>query len=99
MQQACTPDVTRLCSDDVPDLERITVCMKRNRANLGSACGAAMGAGPPRAPTAIIRGVTDPEPQALKILQSAVAPSSREVKESAFNHRMRGACTAATSPA
>jgi hypothetical protein len=45
MQQACTPDVTRLCSDDVPDLERITACMKRNRANLSPACGAAMGAG------------------------------------------------------
>jgi hypothetical protein len=45
----------RLCGDDVPDLERITACMKRNRANLSSACGAAMGAG-----ATIIRGVTDP---------------------------------------
>jgi Cysteine rich repeat len=45
MQQACTPDVMRMCNDDVPDLERITACMKRNRANLSPACGAAMGAG------------------------------------------------------
>jgi hypothetical protein len=48
MQQACTPDVTRLCSDDVPDLERITACMKRNRANLSPACRTALGAGAQR---------------------------------------------------
>lgn len=45
MQQACTPDVMRLCNDDVPDLDRITACMKRNRANLSPTCSAAMGAG------------------------------------------------------
>jgi hypothetical protein len=45
MQQACTPGVMRLCKDDVPDLDRITACVKRNRASLSPACGAAMGAG------------------------------------------------------
>jgi hypothetical protein len=45
MQQACTPDVMRLCSADVPDVERITVCMKRNRLNLSPACGAVFGVG------------------------------------------------------
>ena len=43
MQQACTPDVMRLCDADVPDVERITACMKRNRANLSPACVAAIG--------------------------------------------------------
>jgi hypothetical protein len=41
MQQACTPDVMRLCNADVPDVGRITACMKRNRANLSTACRAA----------------------------------------------------------
>ena len=41
MQQACTPDVMRLCNAEVPDEARITACMKRNRANLSPACGAA----------------------------------------------------------
>jgi hypothetical protein len=45
MQQACTPDVMRLCSADIPDVERITVCMKRNRQNLSPACGSVFGVG------------------------------------------------------
>ena len=45
MQQACTPDVMRLCNADVPDVDKIVACMKRNRANLSPACGAAFGMG------------------------------------------------------
>jgi hypothetical protein len=45
MQQACTPDVMRLCQAEIPDVERITVCMKRNRLNLSPACGAVFGVG------------------------------------------------------
>jgi hypothetical protein len=45
MQQACTPDVMRLCNDDLPDVDRIVACMKRNRANLSPACGAVFGIG------------------------------------------------------
>ena len=45
MQQACTPDVMRLCNADVPDVEKIVACMKRNRANLSPACGAVFGVG------------------------------------------------------
>jgi hypothetical protein len=45
MQQACTPDVMRLCNADIPDVERITACMKRNRLNLSPACGAVFGVG------------------------------------------------------
>jgi hypothetical protein len=44
-QQACTPDVMRLCNEDVPDVQKIVACMKRNRASLSPACGAVFGAG------------------------------------------------------
>jgi hypothetical protein len=44
-QQACTPDVMRLCSDSVPDVDRIIACMRRNRANLSAPCGAVFSAG------------------------------------------------------
>jgi hypothetical protein len=37
-QQACTPDVMRLCNQFVPDVAKITVCMSRNRANVSQAC-------------------------------------------------------------
>jgi hypothetical protein len=44
-QQACTPDVMRLCSDSVPDVDRIIACMRRNRASLSAPCGAVFNAG------------------------------------------------------
>ncbi len=44
-QQACTPDVMRLCADSVPDVNRIVSCLRRNRSNLSSPCGAVFGAG------------------------------------------------------
>ncbi len=37
-QQACTPDVMRLCNQFVPDVAKITVCMSHNRANISQAC-------------------------------------------------------------
>ena len=45
MQQACTPDVMRLCNDYVPDVDKIVACMTRNRAALSPACGAVFGVG------------------------------------------------------
>ncbi len=44
-QQACTPDVMRLCSDSVPDVNRIVTCLRRNRSNLSPACGSVFGVG------------------------------------------------------
>jgi hypothetical protein len=45
MQQACTPDVMRLCNAEIPDVARITACMKRNRMSLSPACGTVFGVG------------------------------------------------------
>jgi hypothetical protein len=39
-QMACTPDVWRLCGDQVPDVNRIVACLQRNTPNLSSACRA-----------------------------------------------------------
>jgi hypothetical protein len=44
-QQACTPDVMRLCADSVPDVSRIVACLRRNRSNLSAPCGAVFSAG------------------------------------------------------
>jgi hypothetical protein len=44
-QQACTPDVMRLCNADIPDVERITACLKRNRMSLSPACKPVFGVG------------------------------------------------------
>ena len=37
---ACTPDVWRLCSGQVPDVERIVACLRRNSEQLSDRCRA-----------------------------------------------------------
>jgi hypothetical protein len=42
-RRLCTPDVFRLCSAEIPDRERITACMRRQRANLSEGCRSVFG--------------------------------------------------------
>ncbi len=42
VRQACTPDAMRLCSEFIPDVAKITACMKAKHAQLSSACLTAM---------------------------------------------------------
>ena len=37
-QQACSGDALRICGSEIPDIDRITVCMIRNRALLSPGC-------------------------------------------------------------
>jgi len=39
-QQACSADAFRLCSADIPDIDRITACMIRNKSQLTPGCRA-----------------------------------------------------------
>jgi hypothetical protein len=39
-QMACTPDVWRLCGDQIPDVNRIVACLHRNTPNLSRDCRA-----------------------------------------------------------
>ena len=39
-QMACTPDVWRLCSDQIPDVSRIVSCLQQNTPNLSNGCRA-----------------------------------------------------------
>jgi len=41
-RQACAPDAMRLCSDFIPDVPKITKCMKAKRKQLSEACRVAM---------------------------------------------------------
>jgi hypothetical protein len=41
-RQACTPDALRLCSDYIPDVGKITACMRAKSAQLSEPCRAAM---------------------------------------------------------
>jgi len=37
-RRLCTSDVFRLCASEIPDVERITACMHRQRASLSEGC-------------------------------------------------------------
>ena len=37
-QRLCSDDAMRLCSADVPDVERITACMQRQYTSLSNGC-------------------------------------------------------------
>lgn len=39
-QMACTPDVWRLCSAQIPDTNRIVACLQQNTPQLSSGCRA-----------------------------------------------------------
>jgi hypothetical protein len=42
VRQACTPDAMRLCSDVIPDVAKVTACMKRKSSQVSQACRVAM---------------------------------------------------------
>src|SRR5437868_4663455 len=37
-QQACSGDAFRLCGAEIPDIDRVTACMVRNKSQLSPAC-------------------------------------------------------------
>jgi hypothetical protein len=39
---ACTPDVFHLCSSEIPNVDRIVVCLKQQKPNLSKPCQAVM---------------------------------------------------------
>ena len=41
-RSACTPDVLRLCSSQIPNVDAIVGCLKSNKKNLSPACRATM---------------------------------------------------------
>jgi hypothetical protein len=45
VRQACTPDAMRLCSEFIPDAERVKKCMLSKRSQLSEPCRTAMAKG------------------------------------------------------
>lgn len=45
-QQACSPDAFRLCSSEIPDVDRVTACMVRNKSQLSPQCRVFFRSGP-----------------------------------------------------
>jgi hypothetical protein len=51
-QQMCSGDAMRLCSSEIPNVERITACMERQRESLSEGCRAVFEVTTPAATTA-----------------------------------------------
>ena len=41
-QQMCSSDAMRLCGHEIPNIQRITACMHKQRANVSPGCRAVM---------------------------------------------------------
>jgi hypothetical protein len=84
-QQACTGDAFRLCSSEIPDVDRITACMIRNKTQLSPECrvqfgpppGAAARAGDPRVRPVSSRPATKHKAVSAKARKSK-KPAKRE---------------------
>ena len=88
-QMACTPDVWRLCSDQVPDVGRIVTCLRQNTPQLSSNCRAVFDssaeqqqANANRAPSQRVPQQTAPRGRAPQQMQpQAVQPQPRPYYE------------------
>jgi hypothetical protein len=56
---ACTPDVFRLCSSEIPDVGRIIACLKNQKPNLSADCRTVMNS--PEIQAATTRSLATPE--------------------------------------
>jgi hypothetical protein len=70
-QQACTGGAFRLCSSDIPDVDRITACMVRNKAQLSPECRAQF-----RAPPGAAAMSCDPLERPLTIKPAAACKAA-----------------------
>jgi hypothetical protein len=59
-RMACTPDVWRLCSSQIPDVGRIVACLRANRPYLSEGCRAVFAGGP--SPEPVPQGRLAPPP-------------------------------------
>ena len=55
-QSACTGDAFRLCSAEIPDVDRVTVCMIRKKSQLSPGCRVFFRPGPEAAVTPVVAG-------------------------------------------
>jgi len=61
-QMACTPDVWRLCSDQIPDVGRIVACLRANAPQLSNNCRAVFDSNANSPPTDTARAAPQSPP-------------------------------------
>ncbi len=55
-EQLCTGDAMRLCGAEIPDVDRVTACMIRNRSQLSDGCKSVFAPASPYQPASLRTG-------------------------------------------
>ncbi len=77
-QQMCTGDAMRLCGAEIPDVDRVTACMVRQRASLSDGCKAVFRYEPPAAqpvsyaPSAKPAKAAEPDPEQARLILNSL---------------------------
>jgi hypothetical protein len=74
-EQACSSDAFRLCSAEIPDVDRVTACMDRKRSQLSPGCRVYFRGGP-----AAVTPVATDRPLSIKPASSRKAVSAKSRK-------------------
>jgi hypothetical protein len=75
-QQACSDDAFRLCGPEIPDVDRVTVCMVRNKSQLSPGCRVYFTSPEPEAaPVGVTTRPLSLKPQKSKKPGKSVSPS------------------------
>jgi hypothetical protein len=67
-QELCTPDAFRLCSSEIPDVDRVTACMVQHKAELSPGCKSVFAAPSPQANATPVTAATATQVKASKPL-------------------------------
>jgi hypothetical protein len=87
-QQACTGDAFRLCSSDIPDVDRITACMIRNRSQLSPECRVFFRYGPESEAASVAATPVDIKPVAAR-KSHAKSHAKSDLKSYAKPHKAK----------
>ena len=79
-QQACSDDAFRLCSAEIPDVDRVTVCMVRNKSQLSPGCRAFFRPDPDPDPEPAVRRVHAGRPLSIKPASAKKPVSAKPAK-------------------
>jgi hypothetical protein len=79
-QQACQPDAFRLCSSEIPDVDRVTACMIARRSQLSPECRRFFRAGPAHGEAAAARAG---KPMSIKPATAHKTKAKEKAKEKA----------------
>lgn len=90
VRQACTPDAMRLCSEFIPDVAKITACMKAKHSQLSSTCITAMRGGTHEIRRA--RHVIRVEHHEIRHERRVVRAERHEIRHERHHYRAHARC-------